>query len=68
MKKRFHPTPSEPMTIEPEGSKQSAKPPEKPATSRWPEPAEPWAASVVRNANRMKVDPVFRDEIAKKIF
>jgi hypothetical protein len=68
MKKRFHPTPSEPMTIEPEGSKPPEKPPAKPLVSRWPEPAEPWAASVVRNANRMKVDPVFRNEIAKKIF
>jgi hypothetical protein len=56
------------MTIEPEGSKPPEKPPTKPLVSRWPEPAEPWAASVVRNANRMKVDPVFRDEIAKKIF
>jgi hypothetical protein len=67
MKNRFPPAPSEPVKVELEGSKpneiSSAN-----AASRWPEPKEPLAKTMADNANRMKIDKAFRDEIANKIF
>jgi hypothetical protein len=68
MKNRFRPTSSEPMTIEPERSMPPKRLVEKATSSPKLEPKVPLAAIMAANINRMKIDPEFRDEIAKKIF
>jgi hypothetical protein len=68
MKKRLYPTPSEPMTIEPEEPTPTEQQLVQLVVSRWPTPYEPLTKTMADNINRMKTDPAFRDEIAKKIF